>query len=678
MQDGRFKSAPCLTTPAVTRLDRQCLFGYHSEPGGESDKGRFWLRWRRHKWALANHPQQIGGRAVVSSLILALSVGGALTVLFCFIRPHNNIVYAPRAKYADSRHAPPPVTKGFFSWVTPLFKTKEPELVDRLGLDAAVFLRVYRMMRNMFVILAVIGCAIIIPVNVIAAKKSGWFDKMSADGDERALQMLNIMTPQYLYSSPSLAWAFVVVAWLMSAIILSFLWWNYRAVARLRRQYFDSQEYRSSLHSRTLLITDIPKELRTDDGIVRITEETRASTEVPRAAIARNVKDLPELVEEHEDAVKKLEKVLAKYLKNPDKLPLNRPLCKPSSKDKSYSKGQKVDAIDYLTSRIKQLEIEIGHVRESIDKRNALPFGFASYQEISEAHIVAYATRKKAPRGSEIRLAPRPNDLIWRNLKMLRAERKWQNFINGLWTALLTVFYIVPNILIAVFLSNLGNLGNFWPAFQRSLDANQTFWGVVQGVLAPAISFLIYLFLPMIFRKLRINAGDLSKTSRERHVTSALYSFFVFNQFVVISFFSVAWGYIALIIKHKDLTKDNLGATIVTQLSTMSPYWVSWMIQRNMGASIDLIQLLRLTYGSFQRRFMSPTVSKISTTGAIRGILTFNLSPVSRSRPARRSLLTMHPTTTLSSSTRQSPLFSLPSNRSCFSLPQRTFALTAT
>jgi hypothetical protein len=468
-----------------------------------------------------NHTlSQIDGKAALFSFGVSASVGIFFVIVFCFVRPHNNVVYAPRAKYADSKHAPPPVTRGLFGWLKPLITTKETELIEKIGLDATIFLRCARMLRNIFAVLSVIGCGILIPVNIVAYNKSPV--EQPPPNTDRIDTGFKMMTPVFLYKDFELAWAYVVVAWLFDIVICFFLWINYRVVARFRQQYFESSEYRNSLHARTLMITDIPKELRTDEGITRIVEGAGGSRETPRAAVARNVKDLPELVEEYEDLVKSLEKVLARYLKNPDKLPATRPLCKPSSKDKSYTKGQKVDAIEYLTNRIKHLEMEIEQVRESVDKRNALPFGFASFQDIAEAHAVAYATQKKAPQGTTISLATKPNDLIWSNLPLLKQDRRWRTIVNAMWITLLTVVFIIPNILIVIFLANLSNLAAVWPAFQKTYSYNDKFWSAVQGILAPAITFLIYLYLPSIFRRIRVKAGDVTKTSRERHVTGAL------------------------------------------------------------------------------------------------------------------------------------------------------------
>ncbi|KAI5360783.1 Putative calcium-dependent channel, 7TM region phosphate [Septoria linicola] len=531
--------------------------------------------------------------SLVTSIVLTIVLG----LLFCFLRPYNNVVYATRAKYADSKHQPPPINKGLLGWVKPVIQTKEQELVRTVGIDAAVFMRVCRMLRNIFTALAVIGCGIIIPVNL----------RVSANFKD--VNFLQRMTPQYLTGQQT-NWAFIVVAWLFDIVICYFLWRNYRAITSMRRQYFDSEDYQRSLHARTLLLTDIPKEMRSDEGIARITDQVKATPDMPKTSIARNVKDLPDLVESHEKCVRQLEEHLAKYLRNPDRLPAKRPTCKPHKEDKSvgsYPPGSKVDAIEYLTGRIKELEIEIKEVRQSVDRRNAMSYGFASYEQISSAHSVAYAARGKTHQGSIIQLAPKPNVIIWKNLKMLRSQRKWRDFVNGMWIVLLTLVWVVPNVFIAVFLSNLNNLGKVWPAFQTNLIAHRTWWAIVQGVAAPALTMAFYFYLPAIFRRLCIKAGDTTKTSRERHVFRNLYSFFMFNNLIVFSIFSSLWSWIADLIRGRPFAQTNVFQQVFFGLCGVSPYWIAWMLQRNLGAAVDLSQLWTLVWRAYAKKFLSPT-----------------------------------------------------------------------
>jgi hypothetical protein len=500
--------------------------------------------------------------------------------------------------------------KSLFAWYRPVFKTNEPEYVEKIGLDATIFLRFARMCRNMFIVLAVVGCAIIVPVNVT---NSVTFQKKV--GGDLWSKAIFLMTPRDLFGD--IFWAFVVMAYATDIIVCGFLWWTYRAVHRLRRQWMESPEYQNSLHSRSLMITDINRSFRSDQGIVEVTDSLRTTPEVPRASIGRNVKDIPDLIESHEEAVIELEKVLAKYLKNPAKLPVTRPLCMPSKKDPEYTnRKEKVDAIDYLTARIQRLEGQIKEVRESIDKRDALSYGFASYETIDSAHMVAYAARSKHPKGTTVRLAPRPRDIIWKNLTLDPKTRRWRRIVNNFWITLLTLLYFIPNALIAVFLSKLSNLGFVWPDFQTELGKHSEFWAVVQGIAAPALTSLFYYFLPIIFRRLSIKAGDQTKTSRERHVTAQLYSFFVFNNLFVFSLFSTLFGMIVLIV---SLAKDQhvpfmdilkqiaFFDTTMRKLCEVSPFWVTWLVQRNLGAAIDLAQGVNLAWGSFSRKFLNPT-----------------------------------------------------------------------
>ncbi|ROT41768.1 DUF221-domain-containing protein [Sodiomyces alkalinus F11] len=548
---------------------------------------------------------QIVSTSFWAALGTSLGFTAGIALAFSFLRPYNQAVYAPKLKHADEKHAPPPLGRRPWSWLPPLWSTSEYDLIQNAGMDAAIFLRFIGMLRNMFLVLSLFVLAVLIPVNLTQADEIGsgrtWIARL---------------TPALVWGEGQ--WSQVAIAYIMNTTVMFFLWWNYRKVLHLRRRYFESEEYQNSLHSRTLMMYDIPKERCSDEGIARTIDEIVPNSSFSRTAIARNVKDLPKLIAEHDRIVRKLESVLAKYMKNPDQLPPERPTCRPSKKDpayETYPSDQKVDAIEYLTNRIKQLEVEIKEVRKTVDKRSTMPYGFASYADITEAHNIAYACRKKHPVGATIRLAPRPNDIIWNNLPLDASTRSRRRVINNLWILLLTVVWIVPNAMIAIFLVNLSNLGRVFPDFQPVLEGNPTLWGFVQGILSPAITSLVFLVLPTIFRRLSMKAGDQTKTGRERHVLGKLYAFFVFNNLVVFSLFGSAWKFVAGVINRTNkgedawraIQEEDIGSTLFIALCDISPFFVSWLLQRQLGAAIDLAQLWTLIYSFFVRKFSSPT-----------------------------------------------------------------------
>ncbi|KAI1495179.1 putative DUF221 domain protein [Biscogniauxia mediterranea] len=545
---------------------------------------------------------ELSEKAFWSSLGYSLGAALLCALLFCALRPYNRTVYAPRLKHADEKHAPPPLTNGVFGWVQPVVKTREQVLVEKIGVDATVFLRFTKMSRNIFLILSAIGCGVYIPLNIIE-------NNMNNASDSTNFFMK--LTPLGVWGKA--CWAHVIVSYVFTGVLCFFLWTNYKAVTRLRRGYFDSPEYQESLHSRTLMITDIPKKYCSDEGVSRIVDEVDVVGD-PSGVIARNVKGLSEKIEEHQEAVRELEAVLAKYLKNPNKLPAKRPTCKTQKGDNSHPPGTKVDAIDYLTSRIERLKTEIMNLRKSVNNRDVLPYGFASYPSIEQAHEVAFAAKSKHPRGTTVQLAPKPSDLIWENLPLDRKSRFWRSFMNNLWVTLLTLVWTVPNALIAVFLANLSNLGSVWPAFDTVLQQDPKTWGAIQGIAAPLITTLFYMLLPVIFRRLSMYAGDYSKTQRERHVTHSLYAFFCFNNLIVFSLFSTAWKYGTAVVNAKadtDLWSAIVGSdpfgNLMTAFCDVSPFWLNYLLQRNFGAALDISQVTKLSMGYINRKLFSPT-----------------------------------------------------------------------
>jgi len=129
--------------------------------------------------------QQFTTHAFLASLGSSLGISLLVLAAFCVLRPYNSLVYAPKLRYADEKRAPPAIDKGYFSWTQPLIKCHEADLMDKIGMDATIFLRFggpgawrvngrgadgwnrfMRLCRTLFFYLSILGCVIMIPVNV--------------------------------------------------------------------------------------------------------------------------------------------------------------------------------------------------------------------------------------------------------------------------------------------------------------------------------------------------------------------------------------------------------------------------------------------------------------------------------------------------------------------------------
>lgn len=190
--------------------------------------------------------QQFSTDAFFASLGSSLGISLIILLSWCLIRPYHSAVYAPKLRNADQKYAPPAIEKGYFAWFKPLIKCQEVDLIDKLGLDAIVFLRFLRMCRTIFLCLSVIGCLVVIPVNVTCSLKAA-----PAGEREVSIQWLTLMTSNF---TGRCMWAHVIIAWVFDAIIVYILYINYVAITKLRKNYFESPEYQVSLHARTLMV----------------------------------------------------------------------------------------------------------------------------------------------------------------------------------------------------------------------------------------------------------------------------------------------------------------------------------------------------------------------------------------------------------------------------------------
>jgi hypothetical protein len=77
------------------------------------------------------------------------------------------------ASISASRKKPPKVGKGLFDWVKPVAKATDDILIQNIGWDAVMFIRCLRMFRRIFYGLSIVGCFVLIPINIAATSQTG-------------------------------------------------------------------------------------------------------------------------------------------------------------------------------------------------------------------------------------------------------------------------------------------------------------------------------------------------------------------------------------------------------------------------------------------------------------------------------------------------------------------------
>jgi hypothetical protein len=238
-------------------------------------------------------------------------------------------------KYHLGDKQPPRISSGVLGWISPLLHTKEPELIDKIGLDAATFLRFLRMMRTIFSLVAFFACIILIPIDV----SYNLSHVPSSDRDALSILTIRDVGGNFL-------WAHVGMVYIITAIVIVVVWFHWKAMVRLREQFFRSPEYTLSFYARTLAVSRVPKKLQSDEGIRAIFDSVQVPYPTTAVHIGRRVGNLPHLIEVHNNAVRAFEQVLVGYLKD-GRMGKKRPTVRLGGF--MGMGGQVRDAIDYYS-----------------------------------------------------------------------------------------------------------------------------------------------------------------------------------------------------------------------------------------------------------------------------------------------------------------------------------------
>ncbi|KAI6046451.1 hypothetical protein EDC04DRAFT_2888120 [Pisolithus marmoratus] len=529
-----------------------------------------------------NSSRTLAPAAVASQVALMSVISVAAVVTFNVLRPKNKAIYEPKIKYHIGDKRPPPISDSLFGWLPPLYRTTEPELLEKFGLDAVTFLRFTRMMRSIF---------------TAHVPSSG----------RDILSMLTIRDVEGSY-----LFAHVAVTYMISALVMFFVWRHWKVMLHLRQQWYRSPEYMESFYARTLAIMHVPKKYQSDTGIRAIFDSVQVPYPTTSVHIGRKVGRLPELIDYHNDIVRELEQVLVTYLKD-GKIAKERPTIRIGGF--LGMGGVKKDAIDFYTAKLERVNRAIEDYRQEIDTRQPENYGFASMAAVPYAHIVANMLRKKHPKGTDVTLAPNPKDIIWANMNKSPADLFQKKVIGFLLLVLVCFFNTIPLFIISI-LANLSSISAYVHFLSAWSTASPGSFAFISGVLPPSISALFGVALPIIMRYLSRFQGALTHSRLDRAVVARYFAFLVISQLVIFTLIGVVFiaaeqvvNEIGEHVSFKDIIQNlhTLPATINSTYINQSSYWLTYFPLRGFLTVFDLAQVVNLVWVFFKKKVFGRT-----------------------------------------------------------------------
>ena len=176
-------------------------------------------------------------------------------------------IYQPKTYLVQDRLRVEAVPANPWKWISKIFKIKDEELKVKCGLDGYFYIRFIRAMIVIFLPLMIIIVTVLLPVNYHGGKNKRAVD---VSGEVRHFNVTGLDTLSWQNVAPTETnryWAHLVCA------LLAIGWTLYRIYREkihfidVRQQFLASPEHRLKASARTVLITNIPTEYRSDEAL---------------------------------------------------------------------------------------------------------------------------------------------------------------------------------------------------------------------------------------------------------------------------------------------------------------------------------------------------------------------------------------------------------------------------
>ncbi|KAL6197889.1 hypothetical protein ACLB2K_027681 [Fragaria x ananassa] len=546
-----------------------------------------------------------------------IGVGASINILsaflfflvFAFLRlqPFNDRVYFPKWYFKGVRDSP--TRSGafvrkfvnldyrsyvrFLNWMPEALKMPEPELIDHAGLDSAVYLRIYLIGLKIFVPIALVAWAVLVPVNwtnnsldIAAHLKnvtSSDIDRLSISNIPEKSQRL---------------WTHIVVAYAFTFWTCYVLLKEYEKVANMRLHFLATERRRPDQF--TALVRNVPPD--PDESVSELVEHfflVNHPDHYLTHQVVYNANKLAKLVKKK----KKMDNWLVYYQ---NKLERSKTSVRPLTKTGFLGLwGKKVDAIEHYQSEIDKLQKEIPEEREKVsnDPKSIVAAAFVSFKSRWGAAVCAQTQQSRNPTIWLTEWAPEPRDVYWPNLAIPYVELTVKRLIMGVAFFFLTFFFMIP----IAFVQSLASIEGLEKAapFLNPIVEVKFIKSVITGFL-PGIALKLFLiFLPTILMIMAKFEGYASRSSLERRAASRYYLFSLVNVFLGSI---IAGSALEQLKTFMHQSPSDIPVTIGTAVPIKATFFITYiMVDGWAGIAAEILMLKPLIIYHLKNTFLVKT-----------------------------------------------------------------------
>lgn len=504
----------------------------------------------------ANRYREVDGQTtgIYINIVVGTTVLVSTLTIFEILRRRIPNVYegrrymhakgVPLGYYHDRVQAPPSPSYAVLGWISSTINFSHEQISETHGLDYALYLRFLRLMIFLFLVL-LLPAFVLVPIYASATNK----DLPKAD-HRRTIGIQQWALANISSSDSWRFWVTVVVDYVITIVVIIFLYFEFSYYAKCRIQYRASK----NPSNYALLVRDIPPQYSSPSDVDNFWARFFPST-IRRVYCVYNVEHITAEMKNFWHAVRSRERAEWRYA-NDSKLEGQRPTHR--VRTGPFSKSRTVDSIEYWHQKQKSQRqiVENYQQNDQFVKDQFTRCAFIIFKERFSASIAAQTIISKNESQWRAQRAPEPPAINWGALGVSSYEHMPRRLLTIFTIFAFTLFWIIP-ISFIMGLTNLTALANLSINGKEPFRFIQGFtgWpallvGFIESIVPSVLLSLLLKYIPNLFRIFVMISRIPSLALIDRRTRDWFFCFLIFSNFIFILITGSAFNKLIDIIKN--------------------------------------------------------------------------------------------------------------------------------
>ncbi|KAI9197374.1 uncharacterized protein BJ171DRAFT_520098 [Polychytrium aggregatum] len=595
-------------------------------------------------------------KSVVAAFFIQAITALAVFAAFSILRYNYKQIYEPRLRSKEEIQQENQAIglktlirikvslRDLTTWIPAVLSIDEAKMSHHIGLDSVMFLAFLRLCCRFFGVVALISLPLMV-FNSLAPSITGLpgfqvtstvagqdpppssSNSSSSSNSTSSGSVLNLPNPQLTtltFQNLNAAargwfWLYVVVAYVYTFVGYYLIFATWRQYLRLRRAWFGSQSFQQSFHNRTVLLTNLPPSLQTDEALTDFIKTLDLRYPFVHAMVGRKIEKLPALISEYERTMALLERSLCKSLPNANSTLPRLTHRQGGLFGMGFLGGKRVETLPYCQQRLHELEEEIYAVRA----RGELAFeceasGFVLFETAMGAHdcarryrtptSISFKTKMLSP--PTLKLAPHFEDIIWANIGISMPFRQSRRLVAvGITIALILAWTFI--VATATTLTSIESLARISPAISQFVQQNEVANALFKAVVAPVVLVVLGVVLQLALQILAHIQGVRSNTGAQKSVLHKYFAFQIYQVVFLVALKTLSMALTSFLTGNSNAFASYDLSAILSAASAgfinSSSYYIAFITVSFSSYAIEIIQGARLAMLYVKRIFFKPT-----------------------------------------------------------------------